>query len=74
MAPMETPAALARLFECLELAGIEVVDWSGTGRPGREAGWGRTNARQSNDDPPHVVRCSAPCHVGSYLTERLLPA
>ena len=69
IAPMETPAALAWLFECLELESKGLIGRSGTGRAaGREeeeAGWGRTNARQSNDPR----RCSAACHVGSYLTD-----
>ena len=46
-----------------------LVVWQGedAGREGgeEEAGWGRANARQINDPR----RCSAACHVGSYLTD-----
>jgi hypothetical protein len=68
--PWKRQLPLAWLFECLEPESKGLIGRSGTGRAaGREEeeeGWGRTNnARQSNDPR----RCSAACHVGSYLTD-----
>lgn len=68
---METPAALAWLFECFG-AGIEGSDWFGMGRrrPGRGGGkrkrggaWGRTNERAKATTHVDPVLCCLPCGV-----------
>jgi len=62
MAPMETPAALAWLFECLEPEWKGLIGWSGSGG-GRRPGKGKKRKRGGGAR----TRAKATTHVGALL-------